>query len=84
MGLICSETARLPQWPDVKVHVLPESISGFAKGLFAAIRALDESGVDMIVVQGVEECGLGLAVMDRLRRAASFVVDEHGQAGVTA
>ena len=84
VGLICSETARLPRRPDVKVHVLPESISGFAKGLFAAIRALEESGVDMIVVQGVEERGLGLAVMDRLRRAASLVVDEHGQAVVTA
>ena len=84
MGLICSETARLPRSADVKAHFLLESISGFAKGLFAAIRALDESGVDMIVVQGVEECGLGLAVMDRLRRAASLVVDEHGQAAVTA
>jgi L-threonylcarbamoyladenylate synthase len=78
-GLICSETARLPRSADVKAHFLPESLSGFAKGLFAAIRALDQSGVEVIVVQGVEERGLGLAVMDRLRRAAGRVVDRNGQ-----
>jgi L-threonylcarbamoyladenylate synthase len=84
-GLICSRSAKNIQWPDdLQIQLLPESLSGYAKGLFAAIRALDELGVDIIVVQGVEDHGLGLAVMDRLRRAASLVVDEHGQAVVTA
>ena len=41
------------------------------QGLFAALRALDGLGLDIIVVEGVREQGLGVAVMDRLRRAAS-------------
>ncbi|MBI3989915.1 MAG: threonylcarbamoyl-AMP synthase [candidate division NC10 bacterium] len=59
---------------SVLVKVLPKDIAGYARGLFAALRALDDAGVDIIVVEGVSEQGLGLAVMDRLRRAASEVV----------
>jgi L-threonylcarbamoyladenylate synthase len=41
-----------------------------AKSLFTAIRDLDERGVDVIVAEGVEERGLGLAIMNRLRKAS--------------
>jgi L-threonylcarbamoyladenylate synthase len=41
-----------------------------AKSLFTAIRDLDERGVDAIVAEGVEERGLGLAIMNRLRKAS--------------
>jgi L-threonylcarbamoyladenylate synthase len=53
------------------VRVLPGSAEGFARGLFAALRELDELGLDRIVVEGVDEAGLGAAIMDRLRRAAA-------------
>jgi L-threonylcarbamoyladenylate synthase len=39
--------------------------------LFHVMRVLDESGVDCIVAEPVSETGLGLAIMDRLRRAAA-------------
>jgi L-threonylcarbamoyladenylate synthase len=42
-----------------------------AHNLFAAMRRLDASGVDIIVAQSVKEQGLGHAIMDRLRRAAA-------------
>lgn len=38
--------------------------------LYASLRKADESGVDVIVVPLPEETGLGLAVADRLRKAA--------------
>lgn len=41
-----------------------------AKSLFTAIRDLDERGVDVIVAESVEERGLGLAIMNRLRKAS--------------
>jgi L-threonylcarbamoyladenylate synthase len=41
-----------------------------AKSLFTAIRDLDERGVDVIVAEGAEERGLGLAIMNRLRKAS--------------
>jgi L-threonylcarbamoyladenylate synthase len=55
----------------VAVTHIRGSVADYAQGLFAALRALDELGLEVIVVEGVEEQGLGVAVMDRLRRAAS-------------
>ncbi|HEX9779647.1 MAG TPA: L-threonylcarbamoyladenylate synthase [bacterium] len=42
-----------------------------AAGLFAALRRLDALGLDLIVAEPVPERGLGLAIMDRLRRCAA-------------
>ncbi len=42
-----------------------------AATLFAKLRRLDEAGLDRIVAEQVPETGLGLAIMDRLRKAAA-------------
>ncbi|MFD0892913.1 L-threonylcarbamoyladenylate synthase [Luteolibacter ambystomatis] len=39
--------------------------------LFFVMRQLDEAGLDAIVAEPVSETGLGVAIMDRLRRAAA-------------
>lgn len=39
--------------------------------LFYCLRKLDAAGVDMIVSESVSETGIGVAMMDRLRRAAA-------------
>jgi L-threonylcarbamoyladenylate synthase len=46
-------------------------VANYARTLFSSLRNLDALGVDVILVEGVPEEGLGVAVMDRLRRAAS-------------
>jgi L-threonylcarbamoyladenylate synthase len=38
--------------------------------LFYVMRLLDEAGLDEIIVEPVSETGLGVAIMDRLRRAS--------------
>jgi L-threonylcarbamoyladenylate synthase len=38
--------------------------------LFHVLRVLDESGVDEIIAEPVSETGLGVAIMDKLRRAS--------------
>ncbi|ASJ02281.1 threonylcarbamoyl-AMP synthase [Thermococcus profundus] len=43
-----------------------------ARNLFKALRELDKRGVDIIIAEGIEERGLGLAVMNRLRKAAGY------------
>ena len=43
----------------------------FAAGLFEALHRLESAGLDRIVAQPVAETGIGRAIMDRLRRAAS-------------
>jgi L-threonylcarbamoyladenylate synthase len=44
--------------------------------LFARIRELDQHGVDLILVRGLAQNGLGLAIWDRLVRAAEGHVVE--------
>src|SRR3989304_310511 len=43
-----------------------------AKNLFRLLREFDREKVDVIIAEGVTRRGLGLAVMNRLRRAANF------------
>ena len=42
-----------------------------AANLYGAMRRLDEAGLDLIVAEAVPETGLGVAIMERLRKAAS-------------
>jgi L-threonylcarbamoyladenylate synthase len=42
-----------------------------AANLFRCVRELDERQLDLIVAERVPESGLGVAIMDRLRRAAA-------------
>jgi L-threonylcarbamoyladenylate synthase len=41
--------------------------------LFFVMRLMDEAGLDAIVAEPVSETGLGVAIMDRLRRASARV-----------
>lgn len=47
-------------------------VASIARSLFALLREMDKEEVDMIIAEGIPPKGLGLAVMNRLRRAASF------------
>jgi L-threonylcarbamoyladenylate synthase len=55
--------------PGIAALCLPESDEEAARALYAALRELD-AGVDVILAALPEETGLGLAIADRLRRAA--------------
>lgn len=46
----------------------------YAPAIYGALRELDQKGARVIVVEGISETGKGAAVMDRLRRAASDVI----------
>lgn len=48
--------------------------SDISRALFAGLRELDDLHVEVIYVEGIEEKDEGLAVMNRLRKAASVVV----------
>ncbi|MBM4462493.1 MAG: threonylcarbamoyl-AMP synthase [Chloroflexi bacterium] len=55
----------------VVVAAMSQDLREYARQMFASLRELDEAGVDEIIVEEVEEKGIGVAIMDRLRRAAS-------------
>ena len=46
---------------------LPEA----AANLFSSLHKLDEAGLDLILVEEIPEKDLGLAIMDRLKKAAA-------------
>ena len=62
--------------PQFSAIVLENSVEHYARSIYSALRELDEEGASVIVVEGISEEGEGAAVMDRLRRAASSIVDE--------
>ncbi|MGA2386608.1 MAG: L-threonylcarbamoyladenylate synthase [Candidatus Bathyarchaeia archaeon] len=43
-----------------------------ARNLFRLLREVDSQGVDVIIAEGVPSEGLGLAVMNRLRKASGY------------
>ena len=49
---------------------LPDEPEGYARGLYAALRELDQAGNDLIVVEDISGEPGWAAVADRLRRAA--------------
>ncbi|GAB2656916.1 L-threonylcarbamoyladenylate synthase [Kribbella swartbergensis] len=57
----------------VKAHAVvavPGSMDAYARELYGFLRELDERGCDLIVASLPPEQGLGLAIANRLRRAA--------------
>lgn len=64
-------------FPDVFAESqLPTSPEGFAHALYAALRAMDTAGADLILVEAPPQDDAWLGVNDRLRRAA------HGSTGI--
>lgn len=61
---LCNETRII-------VKMMPRDLKQYARQIFAVLRDLDEQAVDEIIIEKTEEKGLGVAIMDRLKRAAA-------------
>jgi len=70
-------TAKAAEYDSTKTGILrthndsPETV---ARQLFDRLRQFDEDGAELILAEGVSEEGIGLAVMNRLRKAAAEVI----------
>ena len=56
---------------DVKILSAEGDLREAAVNLFSHLHELDKSNLDLILVEPVEEKGLGRAIMDRLRKASN-------------
>jgi L-threonylcarbamoyladenylate synthase len=73
VGVLCTdETAGFYRADVVKSLGSRSDMGSVAQSLFARLREFDLEGIDVIVAEGVPLEGLGLAVMNRLRRAAGY------------
>jgi len=74
VGAIVSEQTmqRLPAGVVAVSYGLREDIEQIATNLYTALRSFDENPVDVIYAEGIAEEGLGLAIMNRLRKASGY------------
>ena len=71
VGIIAREENK-EKYSEFNVKLLGpgDDLIRCAANLFSVLRDFDRFGVDMIISESVNEEGLGLAIMDRLRKAA--------------
>ncbi|MBP2627165.1 MAG: Sua5/YciO/YrdC/YwlC family protein [Firmicutes bacterium] len=76
VGVIVSEETaeRLPATVVSAVYGLRQHTEEIAANLYTALRSFDDSPVDIIYAEGIPEEGLGLAVMNRLRKASGYKI----------
>lgn len=78
VGVLCAdEEAPAFAQPGACVFRLGSSIllEEIARNLYAGMRALDAAGVEVMLCRDFGESGLGLALRDRLTKAATRVID---------
>ena len=66
----------LPAYGDRRTEALGDDEEGMAHRIFSVLRDADTLGADVLFSEAVEAKGLGLAVMNRLGRAAAFHIIE--------
>ena len=53
-----------------------DTLEEISKNIFTILRKVDNYQVDLVLIEGVEKEGLGLAIMNRLLRACEYQVKE--------
>jgi len=73
VGILLQEKTRgcFPYPPsNAEILVLGGDDKAMARNLFACLRKFDQMGVGKIYAEAVNESGIGVAIMDRMRKAA--------------
>ncbi|MBQ6595155.1 MAG: threonylcarbamoyl-AMP synthase [Clostridia bacterium] len=74
-ALILALTGHLPLYGDREVLTMGPDEKGMAEAVFARLREADALNAEVLFSEGTEETGIGLAVMNRLGRAAAFRIE---------
>ncbi len=70
--LATDETQTAYQTDIVKSLGSRTNLPTIAQNLFGLLRDIDDQNVDIIIAEGVSSEGLGLAIMNRLRKASGY------------
>ncbi|MGL5616902.1 MAG: L-threonylcarbamoyladenylate synthase [Sarcina sp.] len=73
VGVIATDETK-DFYKDVEVISLGSrnDLNEIARGLFESLRAFDDKNVDIILSESFEESGIGIAIMNRLKKACGF------------
>ncbi|MDT8414155.1 MAG: L-threonylcarbamoyladenylate synthase [Flavobacteriaceae bacterium] len=73
---------RIPEYldfykkKDLKTRVIkPDNIKDFNRNLYEILRKADTDKVDVLLMAAVSEAGIGLTVMNRLRKCATEIIE---------
>lgn len=70
--MVTSETFDLYENEFIVSLGSRSDLNSIAQNLFEALRFLDDKQVDLILCEGFEEKGVGIAIMNRLRKSAGY------------
>lgn len=77
VGILCTDEMMDKYNCDIKISIGSRNYLGIiAANLFDCLREFDKIEVDQIFAEGFSEDGIGLAIMNRLRKAAGYNVIE--------
>ncbi len=73
VGILATDETQTSYKADVVKSLGSRSnLATVAQSLFRLLREVDEQNVDVIIAEGVPFEGMGLAVMNRLRKASGY------------
>ena len=73
VGIIATDETKNHYKNGVVVSIgTRKDMEGIARSLFLTLRSFDDTDVSMILSESFEEKGVGIAVMNRLKKAAGF------------
>ncbi len=65
--------------PKIAIIKSNKNVEALSKNLFKKFREFDNKKIDIIIVESVPEKGLGAALMNRIKKAASEIVCPRGE-----
>lgn len=84
-ALVSEETAScLPTGVIAMTYGERGDAQALAEALYRLLRAFDKTPADWLIAEGVSEAGIGLAAMNRLRKAAGWQIIAANHAGQRA
>ena len=85
VGVLCSSEMKvlLPEIQDLQLACWGDSKQALAAELFYLLRDFDRTKPDVILAEGIDESGIGLAVMNRMRKAAGYQLVTLTEAGLS-
>ena len=66
----------IPEFPGARAYSLGRDAQEASHRVFAALRQLDRDGIEIAFCQTFDTRGIGLALMNRLDRAAGFTIEQ--------
>ena len=70
--LIITKNENLERLKGVQTIGMGNSLEDISKNIFTILRKVDNYHPDIVIIEGVEKEGLGLAIMNRLIRACEY------------